>query len=88
MKYPDVKDFLDLHILAYMGDWYAYGLSCFTNEWINKDMAGAICRDLRNRGYVTFERGLFNEDGEVAGSGYAITKAGKKYLDVLRDKQK
>jgi len=64
-------------------DVWAFPLSVFVDEHITKDMAGAICRNLRNRGLVTFERGLFSEDGIVAGSGYAITKAGREYLETL-----
>ena len=36
----------------------------------------AILRGLTNRGLCKFANGLMNEDGEVAGSGYAITQEG------------
>lgn len=85
--YPAVQAFLDLHVLVYIDDhgtrgfdWLAFNLRCFTNDWITRDMASAICKSLRDRGFLTYERGLFTEDGEPAGSGYAITDAGRKYL--------
>ncbi len=91
LAYPDVQAFLDHHVLQYMADydchtdfdWVALHLHCFTNEWITKDMARAICRSLRDRGYARFERGLWNEDGEPAGAGYRITKKGRDYLASL-----
>jgi len=39
----------------------------------------AALRQLRNKGYATYERGLFTEDGEVAGSGYTCTDAGLRH---------
>lgn len=33
---------------------------------------GAACRSLKGKGYAEFYRGLMNDDGEVAGSGYCI----------------
>lgn len=87
---PEAMKTLDRAILQYMEemspdcyDMCAFPLSAFVGEHITKDLAGAICRNLRNRGLVTFERGLFTDDGEVAGSGYAITKAGREYLETL-----
>jgi len=38
------------------------------------------CRSLRKRGFADFYRGLMNEDGEVAGSGYCITREGQLFL--------
>jgi len=77
--YPAVQAFLDRHVLAYIDDhdtngfdWLAFNLRPFTNDWITRDMASAICKSLRDRGYLTYERGLWTEGGEPAGSGYAI----------------
>lgn len=86
--YPAVQAFLDRHVLAYIDDaspqygydWFAFNLRPFINDWITRDMASAICKSLRDRGYLTYERGLWTEDGEPGGSGYAITKAGREYL--------
>jgi hypothetical protein len=48
---------------------------------IDKDMVIALLRELKRRGHADFFRGLFTEDGDVAGAGYAPTRAG---LDALR----
>jgi hypothetical protein len=44
-----------------------------------RDVTSALCRSLRDRGYLRYERGLFNEDW-TAGSGYIITDKGHAYL--------
>ena len=35
------------------------------------------CRSLKRKGLASFMAGLWTEDGEPAGSGYAITEAGR-----------
>lgn len=90
-SFPAVQAFLDRYILRSMCcgfgdgsfDWTAFHLRNFVNDWVTKDMARAILRDLSQRGYAKFERGLFTEDGDVAGSGYRITKEGIAYLETL-----
>lgn len=34
-------------------------------------------KSLQRRGYVELVRGIFNSDGEIAGSGYCCTPAGR-----------
>jgi hypothetical protein len=41
------------------------------------------CRALRRKGFAQFGRGLWTDDGEPAGSGYAITRAGVAALDAI-----
>lgn len=38
------------------------------------------CRSLRRKGLAEYVRGLFNEDGMVAGSGYCISTEGIKEI--------
>lgn len=38
------------------------------------------CRSLRSKGLAEFYRGLVTEDGEMAGSGYCISRAGQVFL--------
>jgi hypothetical protein len=38
-------------------------------------------RACARKGWAEFSRGLFTEDGELAGSGYAITFAGRVALE-------
>lgn len=39
-------------------------------------------RALARKGLAAYERGLFDEDGQVAGSGYRATKAGKELVEA------
>ncbi len=41
-------------------------------------------RSLTNQGLAQYSRGLFNEDGEVWGSGYSITRLGIEALTRKR----
>jgi len=59
-------------------DGWSFGLGAF-NE-IPREVARGFLRDMRSRGLVEFNRGLFREDGEVGGSGYAITRKGREWL--------
>lgn len=43
---------------------------------LSRDYVRAACRALVDRGLARYQVGLFTEDGEVAGAGYGITKAG------------
>lgn len=61
-------------------DWLALHLNCFVNDWITREMARAICRDLTDNGLAFYARGLFTDDGLTAGSGYGITEKGRAWL--------
>lgn len=80
---------LDRAVLSYMDefnyqstdfDGWFFPLRCFAEIGLERDIARAICRTLTDRGLAEYRRGLFNDDGEVAGSGYGITAAGRAYL--------
>lgn len=89
-----VRDTLDYEILSSItwGDApfgiteTYYRLSMFEGDYITRDMARALLRNLTDRGYCRFRRGLFTEDGEVAGSGYGITGKGIEHLKELEEK--
>lgn len=38
------------------------------------------CRSLARKGLAEYHRGLWTEDGEMAGAGYCITSAGQKAI--------
>ncbi|MCH8965979.1 MAG: hypothetical protein IIB58_13540 [Planctomycetes bacterium] len=40
------------------------------------------CRSLRAQGLAEFSNGLVAEDGDMVGSGYAITPAGQVVIDA------
>lgn len=92
--YPQMQAFLDLHFLRVMDgvnttdfDWIAYSLSWFTTDEIDREFARGYLRSLRSRGLAAYERGLWNDDGMPAGSGYRITEAGKARLAELEGAQ-
>lgn len=60
-----------------------YHLAAFETELIPREIARAILRDLTDRGLCHFRRGLFDEDGVVAGAGYGITLKGIAYHEEL-----
>jgi len=45
---------------------------------IDRKTVRRACRSLKRKGLTAFRNGLFNEDGAVAGSGYAATEQGFK----------
>lgn len=49
---------------------------------LNRNRVRRSCRSLTRKGLAQFGRGLWNMDGEVAGSGYACTKAGAEALNA------
>lgn len=63
-----------------------WGERCITFSWIIDDAKLTLkevrraCRSLRRKGLAEFYRGLMDEDGRVAGSGYCISKSGKAFM--------
>lgn len=43
------------------------------------------CRALTRKGLAEYRNGLFNEDGQVAGAGYAATTEGRVVCEVKAD---
>lgn len=87
----DARRFMDRYVLQAMVDGATgYGMHevyfpirRFTNDWFSSEVVRGLLRDLADRGYCRFRRGLFNEDGEVAGAGYGITERGLAYYREL-----
>lgn len=44
-----------------------------------------VCRALARKGLAEYSNGLFNDDGRVAGAGYAATAEGKVVCEVKTD---
>lgn len=61
--------------------WYVYTKAIARNLNIPIDWARTALRSLREKGLVEYRRGLMNEDGEVAGSGYGLTQEGRTRLE-------
>ena len=49
---------------------------------LNRAEVRRSARSLKRKGLAEFGRGLWTEDGEVAGSGYACTKLGATVLAI------
>lgn len=45
-----------------------------------RDVISATLRHLTDRGLTRFQRGLFTEDGDPAGSGYSLTAEGLAFV--------
>lgn len=54
-----------------------------THTGLSRDRVRRACRSLREKGLADYHRCLITEDGLLAGSGYAITPAGRKLLKRL-----
>ena len=81
---------LERAILAQLQDSYSRSQDlCFMSiksletDVIGLEVTRGLLRDLRANDLVTFEKGLFTDDGEPAGAGYAITPTGRDYLRAL-----
>lgn len=68
---------------------HAYGEFCTNFKLIARNTKLPIhdirmaCRSLAKQGLAEFWRGLMTEDGEVAGSGYCITAAGREVMEPI-----
>lgn len=84
------REVMDFYILSKMAGGGTFGitetyyrLSLFEGEFMTRDMARGFLRDLTDKGFCRYGQGLFCDDGQVAGSGYAITQAGLDYWKQL-----
>lgn len=76
-----------LDALSWGNDEYCFSLRTIAgNAGLHRELTRGALRALADRGLARFERGLMTEDGELAGSGYGITKAGAHaFWNHLRD---
>jgi hypothetical protein len=69
-----------LSVLARMARWDENYMSFdgIRNSGVKLDrkQIRRACRSLARKGLAEYGRGLWNDDGEVGGSGYCATKAG------------
>ncbi len=57
------------------------GIMSFTG--LDRKTVRRAARSLARKGLAQYGRGLWTEDGEMAGSGYACTKAGAEQFEAL-----
>lgn len=74
-----------LHALGLGRDEFGYfSFATITAETgLDRKVVRRACRALARKGLAEYGKGLWSEDGEPAGSGYAITKQGAKALPEL-----
>ncbi|WP_319413918.1 hypothetical protein [uncultured Cohaesibacter sp.] len=84
------KQQLERHVLRLLADAYEANqdlcylpLKMLETPEINREIVRAILIDLRKDGLATYAKGLWSDDGELAGSGYAVTPEGRNYLGEL-----
>lgn len=66
-----------LEALAYRGpDRFSNFTTIASDSEVDRKAIRRIVRRLARGGLTQYARGLTNEDGEMAGAGYAITRAG------------
>lgn len=63
---------------------FFFGLNNFTDPGVfDRESVRGFLKDMRNRGLLVYGKGLMDEDGNPAGSGYTITPAGIERLKAL-----
>lgn len=74
-----------LRYLAHGEYGYAYYFSSIARGTkMRKDEVRRACRALARKKLAEHIRGLFTDDGMVAGSGYSCTPAGRKFLETRK----
>lgn len=78
---------------ALHGAWNEYEDFCFLSfrpicrrTKLNRQVVRRCCRALKRKGLAQFERALWTEDGELAGSGYGCTKQGAAFLAQYKNR--
>jgi len=59
---------------------YVYFRSIVAKTGLELKQVSRACRSLKKKGLAEYMRGLFDEDGMAAGSGYGNTEAGEKLI--------
>ncbi len=68
-----------------------WGEKCLYLSWIEEEAkldrksVQAACKTLRAKGFAEYHRGLMDDDGKVAGSGYCLTRAGRALISPCDD---
>lgn len=82
MKEKHVRVLNALEMLTAPGEWYAsFDAIAQLTELTDLREVRRIVRHLARKGFAEYRRGLWTEDGYVAGAGYCITKAGIQALE-------
>lgn len=78
----------ELRILEVLTDHYCMEGNCLYFSYIGKltsldrSQVKRSVRSLARKGFAEYVRGLFDDDGMVAGSGYCATRAGVDFFNT------
>ncbi len=67
----------------YYDQFYYFGFIA-EKTGLPKNKVRVYVRALARKGLAEYQRGLFDDDGFIAGSGHAITKQGIEFLKALK----
>ena len=76
-------------VLEVLADYFDAEGNCLYFKTIGKlsgiepDLVRRVTRSLARKGLAEYVRGLFDDEGMVAGSGYCCTRLGKETFDNL-----
>lgn len=79
----------ELRVLECLSDHYNADANCFPFKPLSEqceltiDVVADAVRSLTRRGYAQFVRGLWDDEGKPAGSGYCCTRAGRDFFRTL-----
>lgn len=69
-----------LETLGGVGEDYCFAFAYISaGTGLERKDVRAACRSLAAKGLARYERGLWTEDGDMAGSGYGLTIAGRHH---------
>lgn len=75
-----------LNVLFELPEGYCYNLRHLSEALgVHREYIRAACHALRERRLVTYQRGIWTEDGRPAGTGYMLTEAGVKALAAAEE---
>lgn len=81
----------EVQVFEYLAEAYLHDGNCYPfnalalNLGLTRRQVKRACRRLARRGLAECVNGLFNDDGETAGSGYCCTPAGHSYYQDVID---
>lgn len=77
-------------VLGFLAETYSEDFGYTGFSWISKrtrlprNKVRLACRSLKRKGFAKFSSGLWNDDGQPAGSGYSASREGVAFIETLR----
>lgn len=81
---PHQRKVLGMMINHHTGYPYRWHIARLTG--LGKDQVSRALGGLRRLGFVELHQGLFNDDGQVAGSAYGVTARGAKWWSEVEQR--